>query len=238
MGMPVTIEIVSGTDAALDAVFEYFTAIDARFSTYKPQSEIMKINRGELKKNEYSEEMKEIFNLAERTEKDTNGYFSIIRPDGVIDPSGIVKGWAIWNAATLVERMGYENYFIDVGGDIQSKGIDAEGRAWTIGIRNPFDSKEIIKAICPQGRGVATSGTAARGQHIYDPHKPERAIEDIVSITVIGPDVYEADRFATAAFAMGENGILFIEQLPGFEGYQINANAVATMTSGFSQLII
>jgi len=83
----------------------------------------------------------------------------------------------------------------------------------------------------------ATSGTAARGQHIYNPHQPQQAIEDIASITVVGPDIYEADRFATAAFAMGRSGIMFIEQLPGFEGYLIDANAVATMTSGFDTLI-
>ena len=64
-------------------------------------------------------------------------------------------------------------------------------------------------------------------------HDPARPIEDIVSLTVIGPDVLEADRFATAGFAMGRAGILFIEQTPGLEGYLVDRNGRATLTSGF-----
>ncbi|MGH7193526.1 MAG: FAD:protein FMN transferase, partial [Candidatus Saccharimonadales bacterium] len=78
-----------------------------------------------------------------------------------------------------------------------------------------------------------TSGTAIRGQHIYDPHRPDKPIEEIVSLTVIGPDIYEADRFATAAFAMGKAGIGFIGSLDGFEGYMIDAAKQATFTDGF-----
>ncbi len=237
MGMPVTVEIVGADAAVLERVFDYFRAVDARFSTYKPESEISRINRGELSRDEYSDEMKEVFALAALTQKETNGYFSIRRPDGLIDPSGLVKGWAIRNAALLVEAMGYMDYFIDAGGDIQSKGLDAHGELWTVGIRNPFDRTQIVKAIHPFSHGVATSGTAIRGQHIYNPHSPQEPITDIVSLTVIGPDIYEADRFATAAFAMGKNGILFLENLPGFEGYSIDTRGIATMTSGFERLI-
>jgi thiamine biosynthesis lipoprotein ApbE len=61
---------------------------------------------------------------------------------------------------------------------------------------------------------------------------------DVVSLTVIGPNVYEADRFATAAFAMGKKGIYFIEQLPGFEGYMIDTSAQATYTSGFERYVL
>ncbi len=238
MGMPITVEIVDSTETSLNAVFGYFTLVDARFSTYKLESETMKINRGELGESEYSEEMREIFALAEETKRDSDGYFSITRPDGSIDPSGLVKGWAIRNAAWLVENMGYKNYFLDAGGDIQSSGADASGQPWTIGIRNPFNRTEIVKVLRPHGRGVATSGTYVRGQHIYNPHEPDRAIEDIVSMTVIGPDIYEADRFATAAFAMGRGGIAFIERLRGFEGYLIDARGVGTMSSSFEHFVV
>ena len=80
---------------------------------------------------------------------------------------------------------------------------------------------------------MATSGSYIRGAHIYNPHAPTAALTDILSITVVGPDVYEADRFATAAFAMGREGINFIERLQGFEGYAIDKSGVATLTSGF-----
>ena len=57
------------------------------------------------------------------------------------------------------------------------------------------------------------------------------------SLTVIGPNVYEADRFATAAFAMGRDGIVFIDGIPGLEGYMITDEKTATMTRGFSEYV-
>lgn len=246
MGMPVEIEVVGSNataSVALAAAFEYFVATDERFSTYKKDSEISRINRGELALATASAEMREVFALAEKTKKETNGYFDICRPDGSWDPSGIVKGWAIRNVAELIFRAGCENYFLNVGGDIASCGKNAEGKEWSVGIRNPFNINEIVKVVFPYGKGVATSGSYIRGAHIYNPHAPAQELKDIVSITVIGPDVFEADRFATAAFAMGKSGIAFVEHLPGFEGYAIDAQhpvgcpdagGIATMTSGFN----
>ncbi|OIO18980.1 MAG: FAD:protein FMN transferase [Candidatus Magasanikbacteria bacterium CG_4_9_14_0_2_um_filter_41_10] len=238
MGMPITVELVGGTQSSIDAIFDYFYAVDIRFSTYKLDSEIMKINRGEIPEHAYSDEMKEVFALGEQTRKETNGFFSMKKHDGTIDPAGIVKGWAIRNAARRAETLGYTHYFIDAGGDIQSYGLDEEGKPWTIGIRNPFNEHEIVKVVRPDGQGVATSGTSIRGQHIYNPHTPGATIDDIVSTTVIGPDIYEADRFATAAFAMGKDGILFLDQIPGFAGYQIDAKGIATMTHTFEHMTV
>jgi thiamine biosynthesis lipoprotein len=238
MGMPVTIDIVGGNEDIMDTVFSYYRDVDERFSTYKAGSEISRINCGELSKEESSDAMREVFSLAEETKQATAGYFDIICPNGTCDPSGIVKGWAIRNAARLVERLGYANYFLEVGGDIQSAGVDVNGAPWTIGIRNPLSHTQIVKVLRPEGRGVATSGTYLRGQHIYNPHSRGCALDEVVSLTVVGPDVYEADRFATAAFAMGTQGINFIESLPGFEGYQIDPRGVATMTSGFKALTV
>ena len=62
-------------------------------------------------------------------------------------------------------------------------------------------------------------------------------MNEIVSISVIGPNVFEADRFATAAFAMQRKGINFIEKLDGFEAYMIDKNGIATMTSKFEKYI-
>jgi thiamine biosynthesis lipoprotein len=233
MGMPITVEIVDADDPAiLDAVFSYFEDVDRRFSTYKPDSEIEAINASRLAEADCSDEMREVLALAEQTRRETAGFFDIRKADGALDPSGIVKGWAIRNAAAVVECAGVCDFFIDAGGDVQSSGRNARGEEWSVGIRNPFDQAEIIKVLQPRGRGIATSGTYVRGQHIYNPHAPDRPIDDIVSLTVIGPDVLEADRYATAAFAMGWDGILFIEQAPGLEGYAVDSHGYATLTSG------
>lgn len=236
MGMPVQLEIVdeSATSDAYEAVFDYLRAVDERFSTYKDTSEISRINRGELTEQEYSKEMKEVFALAEKTREETDGYFNIRRPDGSIDPSGLVKGWAIQKAAELLRAKGYKNFYLEVAGDIQTEGKNAEGKEWSIGIRNPFARDEIVKVVYPRGNGVATSGTYIRGAHLYNP-KSQITEFPFSSFTVIGPTIYDADRFATAAFVRGEEGLLWIEQLDGYEGYAIDTKGIAHMTSGFEQ---
>jgi len=171
MGMPITVDVVNAADGAiLDRVFAYFVEVDRRFSTYRDDSEIAAINRAEVGEGDYSSEMREVLALAEKTRRQTSGYFNIRAADGRLDPSGIVKGWAIRNAAGLIAGAGYRDFFVDAGGDIQSAGRNAAGEEWTVGIRNPFEPAEIIKVIRPRGCGVATSGTYVRGQHIYNPH--------------------------------------------------------------------
>jgi len=187
-----------------------------------------------LKLTDASDDMNLIFELAEQTRRETNGYFDI-HYHGKIDPSGIVKGWAIYQAAHLLKRRGFEHFYVEAGGDIQTFGTNPDGRQWRIGIRNPFNPAEIVKLIYVGDCGVATSGTYIRGQHIYNPKSGVPLASEVVSLTVIGPDVYEADRFATAAFAMGRDGISFIASLPGFEGYQIDQTGRATFTHGFER---
>jgi thiamine biosynthesis lipoprotein len=87
------------------------------------------------------------------------------------------------------------------------------------------------------GCGVATSGTYVRGEHIYNPKQAYAPAREIVSLTVIGPEIYTADCFATAAFAMGREGIQFIDQLEGYEGYMIDMDHQATFTSGFGRYV-
>ncbi len=238
MGMPVTVEIVDGsaTPDLLDSVFGYFQYVDRKFSTYKDDSEISCINRGELELAAASEDMKTIFALADQTRDQTGGYFDM-RHAGAYDPSGVVKGWAIYNASRLLRGRGVHNFYIDAGGDIEMGGVNPEGQNWRVGIRNPFDPAQIVKVLCLTDCGVATSGTYIRGQHIYNPHDAADPLTEIVSMTVIGPNICEADRFATAAFAMGRRGIFFIEELPGFEGYMIDRDGRATLTSGFERYV-
>ncbi len=261
MGMPVTVEIADGTSApedlaaAIAAVFDYFTYIDKKFSTYKPDSEMMRINRGELAESEWSDDMRIVLMVSEETKQRTGGFFDIRRPgrdgaDGLLDPSGLVKGWAIWNAAGLIRDRSFANFYVDAGGDIQTGGVNGDGEPWSVGIKNPLKQSEIVKTIYAPvgGFGVATSGTYIRGEHIYNPKTGAAAggsgggandgENKILSLTIIGPNIYEADRFATAAFAMGAAGIQFIESLPKtaqLEAYMIDARGIATMTSGFKK---
>lgn len=237
MGMPITVEIIGGnvTIKHIRDVFSYFKHIDRTFSTYKKESEISKINRNEIKKKDYSKDVREVFRLSEKTKQETNGYFDIWR-HGNLDPSGLVKGWAVRNASKILRKKGFNNFYIDAGGDIQVEGYNKTNKKWRVGVKNPFKQDQIVKVVCLTNQGIATSGTYIRGQHVYDPIAGKKQ-KDIVSLTVIGPNVYEADRFATAAFAMGRKGIEFISIQPGLEGYMIDKNGIATFTKGFEQSI-
>ncbi len=239
MGMPVTVEVLdpSATESAIEDVFAYFNYVDGKFSTYKETSEITQLNQKRLTFYHASSDMKLVFALAEQTKQETNGYFDIAR-NGSYDPSGIVKGWAIYNAAALLRHSGYQNFYVDAGGDVQADGHNARGEPWRVGIRNPFNLREIVKVTSISNLGIATSGTYVRGQHIYNPKHSLPLKSEIVSLTVIGPNIYEADRFATAAFAMGTAGISFIERLEGFEGYMIGNKGQATLTSGFERFTV
>lgn len=236
MGTPVIIEIndKEAKEEYFIEVFNYFRYVDQKFSTYKEDSEITAINKNKIKLSEMSEDMKTIFELGEETKKLTNGYFDIITPSGIYDTSGMVKGWSIYNASKILKKNGVKNFTVEAGGDIETSGKNKEGGKWCIGIQNPFSKKrEVVKKVYLNDNGIATSGNYVRGRHIYNPKDKDDNLADIVSLTVIGPNILEADKFATAAYAMGKNGIFFIEKLAGFEGYAIDKNGLATMTTGF-----
>ncbi len=240
MGMPITVEVVDpvpqpvALESIIKKVFDYFVYIDEKFSTYKPTSEISALNAGKLAPKDLSEDMRVIFDLSEEMKRISDGYFDIKRPDGSYDPSGMVKGWAIEKAAELIAKDGFRNFFVDAGGDIQTSGMNADHKKWAVGVKNPWNEKENIKVVRVSGEGVATSGTYIRGEHIYNP-KTGKPANEIVSLTVIGPNIYEADRFATAAFAMGRESIAFIARQNGLEGYMIDKDKTATMTPGFER---
>ena len=239
MGMPISLAVLDEgvRQQDLETVFAEFSAVDAQFSPFKDDSEISRFNRGEIAEKEFTPRMREIVALCEKTKRETGGYFDISRPDGTIDPCGIVKGWAIKNAVQKLVDMGFSNFCVAAGGDIQCHGLNDEGGEWTVGIRNPFLRDEIVKVLQPKGHGVATSGNYIRGDHIYNPHTGQYGSDNIVSLTVIGPDVLEADRYATAAFAMGRKGIYFIERTPGLEGYEIDGSGTARITTGLKKYL-
>ncbi len=232
MGLPITVEIVGTvTDVDIVDVFDYFTAVDKQFSTYKTTSEISHINHG-LPKNKWTCQMKTVLELCEQTKRQTRGFFDI-EHNGTLDPSGLVKGWAVNNAAHLLLGRGMHNFYIEAGGDVQVHGFSSNKKPWAIGIRNPFDIHQIIEVLYLSDAGVATSGTYIRGPHIYNPFDDKADTTNVKSLTVVAENVYEADRYATAAFAMGLDGTRFIEETVGLEGYMVDANQKATYTSGF-----
>ncbi len=239
MGMPITVEITDpkAMEDVFDEVFSYFDYIDKKFSPYRTDSELSSFNAGRLSTDDLSEDMCTILEFAEKTKQETDGYFDIRNRAGLLDPSGIVKGWAIRNAASIIKKRGFDDFYVEAGGDVQISGRNERGDKWSVGVKSPLNQSQIVKKLALENVGIATSGTYIRGDHIWDPKAKDRPIADIVSLTVIGPDVYEADRFATAAFAMGKSGINLIEETGGLEGYLIDKAGTATMTTGFMKYV-
>jgi len=234
--MPVTIHVADEDPAAqaVDEAFNDFALLDRTFSPFLAGSAVSRINRGELPLSESGELVQQAIELCRHYEQATGGYFSAW-PDGRFEPSGLVKGWAIDRACSILDRHGCRNYFVDAGGDVQARGLSDSGGPWRVGIRHPVSRGEVVRIILSEDLAVATSGTYEKGEHIVNPHsgKPAR---DWLSFTVTGPDIFNADIYATAGFAMGRDGLGFIERTPGYEAYAIDRNLVASWTGGFDAL--
>ena len=223
MGMPVSIEVPNLKDkSVIEAAFERLRAIDRQFSPYKQDSELSKYKRGELTELTLSSEMKFILHACRWAEEKTEGYFSAWYGDSC-DPSGYVKGWAVAEAGRVIEEGGHKTYCIYAGGDILAR--SNSGKVWQIGIQDPTDKKKILNKLSITNGAVATSGNYERGKHIINP-KTKKPADELLSITVVGPDIIRADILATAAFAMGKKGLSFIKKQKGYKALSVAGEVV------------
>jgi thiamine biosynthesis lipoprotein len=238
MGMPITVCIQDQTAGPEDLaeVVSWLDQVDQRYSPYRETSDVSRLNAGKLARQEVGEELASILQMCQQTKAETGGYFDATR-NGQFDPSGLVKGWAIERAAEILAARGFANYFVDAGGDVRAVGLNGDGQFWRVGIRNPFRRDEVVKVLAISDRGVATSGTAVRGRHIYDPFSAGPLQTDVASLTVVGPTIFEADRMATAAFAMGQAGLSFIAARPDLAAYAVMTDGTATYTQGFRDYV-
>ncbi|MHB8630975.1 MAG: FAD:protein FMN transferase [Candidatus Limnocylindria bacterium] len=230
MGMPITIDVRDGDDD-LDAAFAELRRIDAVFSPFRRDSAVRRINDGRLTVAAAGAEVAAVLRLCDAYEAATGGFFSAWQ-GAVLDPSGLVKGWAITRACAMLDARGHRSYFVDAGGDVRTRGDDGTGGPWRIGIRHPVERGSIVRVILAHDLAVATSGTYEKGRHIVDPHTG-RPADRLVSLTVVGPSILEADVQATAAFAMGGGALAYLETLAGYEAYAIGPDLRGTWTSGF-----
>jgi Membrane-associated lipoprotein involved in thiamine biosynthesis len=213
--------------SAAEDAFESLRRADARFSTYRPDSEVSRLSRGELTLAGCSLELRQVLALAEQLRTDSRGYFDVRghRADGGLDPSGVVKGWAVEEAAWILDAAGARNYAINAGGDVLVRGEPEPGEPWRIGIRHPLRSDAVARVIELRTGAVATSGAYERGEHITDP-LTGAAPTEWLSLTVVGPSLTYADAYATAAFAMGRPGLSWVGTHAGYRAYGITAEEV------------
>jgi thiamine biosynthesis lipoprotein len=240
MGTVVTIDVRDpGVDpAAADAALAYLHDIDARFSPFLPDSEVSRLARGEIGEDECSTDLRHVLSLCEDLRRTSDGYFDIRghRPDGLLDPCGMVKGWAVEEASRIIEAAGARDYFINAGGDVIAAGGPEPGGSWRVGIRHPREVDRLAAVLAVRDRAVATSGTYERGEHIRDPHTG-RPPTRLLSLTVVGPSLTWADAYATAGFAMGEAGIGWVGRHVGYGAYGITADERTLWTADLDGLL-
>jgi thiamine biosynthesis lipoprotein len=238
MGTAVAFDIRDAADSAgVDDAVAWLHHVDETFSTYRVDSPISRLGRGELTLDEVSEEIRSILFLCERLRIETNGAFDALAvpaPNGTnLDPSGVVKGWSLERAAEILERHGHSNFLINGGGDIAIRGESAPDRPWRIGIRSPHDAAALAVTIDARGPlAIATSGSYERGAHIIDPFTGA-PIAELASVTITGPDLTLADAYATAVYVMGEVGLEWLAEQPGYEGCVITHEGDMRLSNGW-----
>src|SRR3954471_14023533 len=195
MGIPIGIDIRDDVD--VEVAFDWLREADATFSTYREDSEISRLDRGELALADCRPEVDEVLTQCMDLSRATGGFFSV-RPAGRLDPSGLVKGWAVAGAAERLAAAGAERFCINAGGDVVARGRPAPDRPWRIGIRHPVELESLAAVVAVEDLAVATSGEYEQGRHILDPRTGSPP-EGLLSVTVVGPDLGKADAYATAA---------------------------------------
>lgn len=228
MGLPISLALRgrhAGTDrgrAAWDGVMAELVGVDRVFSTYRPDSFVSRLGRGEICLADCPEDVRTVLELGDQAARSSGGAFSTLLPSDPsdpgsprrLDPSGVVKGWATERAARRLQALEDTDFCLSAGGDLTCR-ASPEREPWRIGIENPDDPSRIIAVVPLRVGAVATSGAARRGAHLVDA-RTGRLPSGIAQVSVIGPSLTWADIDATAAYARGADAAHWLTTRPVF----------------------
>jgi thiamine biosynthesis lipoprotein len=228
MGLPISV-LARGeraqsleADRAVRSTFRELVDVDAVFSPYRSDSVVSQLQRGEIGLADSDQDIRDVARRCDRATELTGGLFDATRPDGTWDPSGLVKGWAAERAARHLAQLPDIDWCLNAGGDVVV--LSPSGRPFTVGIQDPRDVRRVASAVGCSAGAVATSGTAARGAHLYDPRSASPASSRWLSISVLGPSLETADVLATAAFVAGDQWKDVVALVAGYAGLGIDAD--------------
>jgi thiamine biosynthesis lipoprotein len=230
MGMPVSLAI-RGRHAddprgrtAWATALSVLRQADAVFSVYREESPISRLGRGEIGLDDCPPEVAEVLALGELARVASGGAFDVRRPgpDGkpLLDPSGVVKGWAVERAAAALDTLAETDYCLSAGGDMVCRVADPDGPPWRIGIEDPAAPTDIVAVVPMRAGGLATSAMTHRGAHIVDA-RTSRVPEGVASVTVVKASLTWADVDATSAFAHGRDALTWLSTRLGASGVVI-----------------
>jgi thiamine biosynthesis lipoprotein len=214
----------------LERAVDVLRSDEARFSTFRADSEINRVDRGELRVDDAHPDVREVLQACAVLRAESGGAFDAER-DGHLDPSGYVKGWSAERAAQVLRQAGVRNFTLNVGGDVICAGERSPGEPWRVGVRDPDDPSRLLLALGVRDRAVATSGLYERSAHITDA-RSGAVPTTWRSITVFGRDLATADAIATAALAMGETGPAWAAERLGCDVAAVDSDGRLLATLG------
>ncbi|MER5936271.1 FAD:protein FMN transferase [Streptomyces sp. NPDC001928] len=229
MGFPVSLRVDDehvGEETA-DAVFAWLREVDARFSPFKAESEVCRLDRGEIVRRDVSADLDEVLALCEEYRVATGGAFDVRLPGRGLDPCAVVKGWSVQRAAELLKAAGARRFVLNAGGDVV-----AGGGPWRVGVRHPEQADKLCTVAELTDCAIATSARYERGDHIID-GRTGRPATGLLSLSVVASSLTVADTVATAAFAMGREGVEWAASREGCEVFAVDAGRGVLRTEGF-----
>lgn len=141
-----------------------------------------------------------------------------------LDFNGIAQGYSVDVIADFIESRGHANYYVEIGGELRVKGVNKEGKQWSIGIDTPTEGNEehsVMTAVSITDCGMATSGNyrnffekdGKKYGHTLYPETGKPIATDVLSATVVAENAALADAYATVFLILGkEKGLKFLEK--------------------------
>jgi thiamine biosynthesis lipoprotein len=165
-----------------------------------------------------------------------------IGDDQSITLGGIAKGYAVEKAVETLRRHNITMALVDASGNMRALGKKPEG-VWNVALEDPRDMNNYITIIPLDNNAVSTSGDYERYfddkmqyHHIINP-KTGRSATELISVTIVTDNAFDADALSTAVFVLGkEKGMKLIESLPGVEGLIITREREILRSSGLKEI--
>lgn len=238
MGTVVSITVAPGDPSsqqpgrAIESACAALHRADRTFSTWDPQSPVSRLRRGAATLRELPAEVAQVLGLCEEARRASGGWFDPWSLPGGVDPTGLVKGWAVDQALAILREAGMAAAMVNGGGDIAVFGAPEPGQKWRIGIRHPWRG-DALAAVVDVTAAIATSGSYERGQHLVNPFTG-RPSSQAASATVTGPSLAFADALATALAVGGDAVLAMLAGLDGYDGYLIRPDGSEADTGGIA----
>ena len=213
MGTVFVVETPEKTnEAVVDEVFRWFDWVERMFSVHRVDSEISRIDRGELDLDTCDPQVRGVLTRCEGLRERSGGAFEHRSAGRRLDPSAFVKGWSVDRAGLILRLAGVDTWRVNAGGDVLCSLRSSGSPSTRVGLRHPEHPHQIAAVLTIANGAVATSGEYERGAHMWGCHEGKT----LRSVSVVGPELGVADALATALFVAGEPAPPWMDRFPGY----------------------